>query len=429
MTWSNWAGNQQMTPVRVVRPSSEDELVAAVKQAAADGLTVKAIGSGHSFTAIGLTDGVLLDLSAYAQVLSLDRASGLVTVTAGMPLHRLNAVLTAAGLGLTNMGDIDRQTVSGAISTGTHGTGRDSAGFGMQLASLSLVLADGSVLSCSPHERPEVFDLARVGLGALGIVSTVTFQAEPAFLLQAQEGPLPLSEVLTDFHQLVADNEHFEFYWFPHTDVALTKRNNRTQQAAPLGRIRKALDDEILSNGLFQVTCSLGTKVPALIPRINKIAARALSARTYADTAPAIYTSPRRVRFREMEYAIPRAELPALFTELRTLPERHGMRVSFPVEVRVAPADDVPMSTAYQRDSAYVAVHVYKGTAFEPYFAEVEKLFAAVAGRPHWGKLHTLDADVLRERYPRFDDFVALRDQLDPERRFGNPYLARVLGP
>ncbi|MCW2572787.1 MAG: FAD-dependent oxidoreductase [Frankiales bacterium] len=429
MEWSNWAGNQRMQPVRVVRPSSVDEIAAAVKQAAADGLRVKAIGSGHSFTAIGLTDGVLLDMSSYAGLVSADTATGLVTAEAGLPLHRLNALLHEAGLGLTNMGDIDVQTVSGAVSTGTHGTGRSSAGFGPQVAALELVLADGSVVTCSATERPELFAAARVGLGALGVISTVTFQAEKAFVLEADERPMPLDEVLDGFFDLVGSNEHFEFYWFPHTDIALTKRNNRTEaELRPLTRVKAYVDDELLANGAFGLTCRLGSRMPAVIPRLNKIAARALSGRTYVDAAPKVFTSPRRVRFCEMEYAVPRAVLPDLFRELRSLPERHGLTVSFPVEVRVAPADDVTLSTASGRDSAYIAVHMFKGTAYDPYFREVEKLYEAVGGRPHWGKLHTLGAEQLRERYPRFEEFVGLRDTLDPERRFGNAYLERVLG-
>jgi FAD-linked oxidoreductase len=419
-----------MNPVRVVRPTSSDEIAAAVKQAAADGLRVKPIGSGHSFTAIGLTDGVRLDLSSYDGLVSADPVTGLVIAQAGLPLHRLNALLGEAGLGLTNMGDIDVQTVAGAVSTGTHGTGRDSAGFAAQIAGLELVLADGSVVSCSRSERPELFAAARVGLGALGVISTVTFQAEKAFVLEADERPMPLDEVLDGFFDLVEDNEHFEFYWFPHTDIALTKRNNRTAAAPrPLSKAKAFVDDELLSNSAFELTCRLGRRMPAVIPRLNKVAARALSARTYVDAAPKVFTSPRRVRFCEMEYAVPRAVLPELFRQLRGLPERHGLKVSFPVEVRVAPADDVLLSTASGRDSAYIAVHMFKGTAYDPYFREVEKLYDDVGGRPHWGKLHTLGASQLRERYPRFDDFVALRDQLDPERRFGNAYLERVLGP
>jgi L-gulonolactone oxidase len=427
--WSNWAGNQVMEPVRVVRPRSVDDIATAVKQAAADGLRVKAIGAGHSFTAIGLTDGLLLDMSSYDGLVSADPSTGLVTAQAGLRLHRLNALMHEHGLGLTNMGDIDVQTVSGAVSTGTHGTGRDSAGFAAQIAALELVLADGSVVTCSGAERPELFAAARVGLGALGVISTVTFQAEKAFVLEADERPMPLDEVLDGFFDIVAANEHFEFYWFPHTDIALTKRNNRTSaEVRPLSKAKAFVDDELLSNGVFELTCRLGRRMPALIPRLNRVAARALTARTYIDAAPRVFTSPRRVRFYEMEYAVPRASLPDVFRELRGLPERLGLHVSFPVEVRVAPADDVTLSTASGRESAYIAVHMFKGTSYDPYFREVEKLYQDVGGRPHWGKLHTLDASHLRERYPRFDEFVALRDTLDPERRFTNAYLDRVLG-
>ncbi|MEO6203802.1 MAG: D-arabinono-1,4-lactone oxidase [Mycobacteriales bacterium] len=429
MEWSNWAGNQRMDAARIARPTNVDEIASVLKQAASDGLRVKPIGAGHSFTAIGLTDGVQLDMSGHNGLVSADSATGLVTAQAGMRLHRLNALLQEVGLGLTNMGDIDVQTVTGALSTGTHGTGRESAGFAAQVVALELVLADGTIVSCSATERPDVFAAARVGLGALGVISTVTFQAEPAFLLEADERPMPLDDVLGGFEELVAANEHFEFYWFPHTEVALTKRNNRREGvASPLSRAKAFVDDELLSNGLFELTCRLGRRMPTLIPQLNRVAARALSARTYVDAAPKVFTSPRRVRFYEMEYALPREALPAVFAELRRLPEKHGMRISFPVEVRVAPADDVWLSTASGRETAYVAVHMFKGTPYDPYFREVEKLYAEVGGRPHWGKLHSLGADDLRDVYPRFDDFLAVRDQVDPERRFANAYLERVLG-
>ncbi len=419
-----------MTPARVEHPRDVDELSAAVKRAAADGLTVKAIGSGHSFTGIGLTDGVLLVLDRYDRILSADAATGLVTVQAGLTLHRLNVQLASLGLGLTNMGDVDVQTVSGALSTGTHGTGRDSASLAAQVVALELVLADGSVVSCSRTERPDLFAAARVGLGALGILSTVTWQAEPAFLLHAAEAPLPVDEVLDGFDAFVADNEHAEFYWFPHTDIALTKRNNRSAgPVSPVNKVRSFLEDEVLGNGAFALINKVGQVAPRTIPRLNRFAAGTMAARTYTTAAHAVFVSPRRVRFVEMEYAVPRAALLGLFAELRTLPERHGLRISFPVEVRVAPPDDAWLSTAYDRESAYVAVHVVRGTPYEEYFAAVERLFDAVGGRPHWGKVHTLGVDQLRERCPRLDDFRALRGELDPEGRFSNAYLDRVLGP
>lgn len=427
--WQNWAGNQSMAPAAVVHPASVDEVAQVVKEAAAAGRRVKAIGSGHSFTGIGLTDGVLVQLDRLDRLVSADRATGRVVVQGGMPLRRLNAELAAHGLGLTNMGDVDRQTVTGALSTGTHGTGRDSGALATQLQAMELVLADGSVLTCSREENADVFAAARVSLGALGIVTSVTLQAEPAFRLRADERPMPLLDVVDRFEEHVAENEHFELYWFPHTDVALTKRNNRTDEpAAPLSRTRALLEDEVLSNGVFGAVCRLGRAFPGAIPTLNRTAAKALGARTYVDAAPGVFVSERRVRFKEMEYAIPRAELPGVLRELRTLPERHGQRISFPVEVRVAPADDITLSTASGRDSAYVAVHVFRGTDERAYFAAVEALMGTVGGRPHWGKLHSLDAEQLRERYPRFEEFTALRDRLDPERRFTNAYLDRVLG-
>ncbi|MGW2327977.1 D-arabinono-1,4-lactone oxidase [Streptomyces sp. NPDC001700] len=427
--WRNWAGNVIARPVRSVAPSSTQELAEAVRQAVADGLRVKAVGTGHSFTTTAATDGVLIRPDRLAGVREVDREAGTVTVAAGTSLRQLNETLSAHGLSLTNMGDIMEQTVAGATSTGTHGTGRDSASTAAQIKGLELVTADGSILRCSATEHPEIFAAARVGLGALGVVTAITFGVEREFLLTAREEPMPFERVMTDFEQLVAENEHFEFYWFPHTGNCNTKRNNRsTGPASPVGRVSGWVDDELLSNGIFQMACTVGRAVPATIPGIAKISSRALSARTYTDIPYKVFTSPRRVRFLEMEYAVPReAAVPAL-RELKATVERSGLRVSFPVEVRTAPADDIPLSTASGRDTAYIAVHLYRGTPHRAYFTAAEQIMTAHGGRPHWGKLHSRDAAYLSGVYPRFGEFTAVRDRLDPDRVFGNDYLRRVLG-
>ncbi|MGW9043509.1 D-arabinono-1,4-lactone oxidase [Streptomyces lydicus] len=428
--WRNWAGNVTARPARSVTPASTEELVAAVRAAAEDGLTVKAAGTGHSFTpAAAATDGVLIRPERLTGVRAVDRAAGTVTVAAGTPLKHLNETLAAHGLSLTNMGDIMEQTVSGAAGTGTHGTGRDSASIAAQITALELVTADGSVLTCSADENPDVFAAARLGLGALGVISELTFAVEPEFLLTAREEPMGFDEVTDRFDELVAENEHFEFYWFPHTGNCNTKRNNRSQgPAAPPGRVGAWIEDELLSNGVFQVACAVGRAVPAAIPGIAKVSSRALSARTYTDIPYKVFTSPRRVRFVEMEYALPRAAAAAALGELKALVERSDLRISFPVEVRTAPADDLVLSTASGRDTVYIAVHMYRGTPYEAYFAAAERIMTAHEGRPHWGKLHTRDAGYLAEVYPRFGEFTAVRDRLDPERRFSNAYLRRVLG-
>ncbi len=439
-TWRNWAGNVTAHPVRELAPASVAELSAAIRKAADEGLRVKAVGTGHSFTAAAATDGLLIRPHLLAGIRSLDRAAGTVTVGAGTPLRLLNAALAQEGLSLTNMGDIMEQTVSGAISTGTHGTGRDSASIAAQIRALELVTADGSVLTCSAEETSAdgtagtgnargVFSAARIGLGALGVISAVTFAVEPLFLLTAREEPMSFDRVTEEFDELCAENEHFEFYWFPHTGNCNTKRNNRSAgPAAPLGTVRGWFEDELLSNGVFQAVNSLGRTLPAAIPAIAKMSSRALSARGYTDIPYKVFTTPRRVRFVEMEYALPRAALVDALRELKAMIDHSRLRISFPVEVRTAPADDIPLSTASGRRCAYIAVHMYRGTPYHAYFTAAEQIFTAHGGRPHWGKVHTRDADYLSGVYPRFDEFTAVRDRLDPDRVFGNDYLRRVLG-
>jgi L-gulono-1,4-lactone dehydrogenase len=431
-------------------PRSTHEVADEVRKAAADGLTVRMAGTGHSFTPAAATDGVLLHPGGMTSIRSVDAAAGLVTVEAGCPLQVLNASLLARGLSLANMGDIQVQTVAGAIQTGTHGTGRDVGGMAAQVAGLELVLADGTVVTCAaasppgttpppatppaatapPASPPGLFDAARVGLGALGIVTAVTFRVVPAFLLEAREEPMRWSEVISRLDELTSQNEHFEFYWFPHSEGCLTKRNNRSPgPPRPVPKLRYLLDDELLSNTVFGVTCRLGHAFPGMITRVNGVASKALGSRSYVDAAYRVFTSPRRVRFKEEEYAIPRESLAGVLTELRALFARRDWRISFPIEVRVTPGDDPWLSTAYGRDSAYIAIHVFHASPHEEYFRDVEALMTAVGGRPHWGKMHTRSAEYLRQAYPKHGDFVALRDKLDPGRRFGNPYLTQVLGP
>ncbi|MBC7270502.1 MAG: FAD-binding protein [Streptomyces sp.] len=428
-TWRNWGGNVTARPAREVVPASVEELADAVRRAAEDGLTVKAVGTGHSFTSIAATDGVLIRPQLLTGIRDIDRTAMTVTVEAGTPLKRLNTALAREGLSLANMGDIMEQTVSGAVSTGTHGTGRDSGSIAAQIKALELVTADGSVLTCSEKENPEVFAAARIGLGALGVVTAITFAVEPVFLLTAREEPMPFARVLAEFDQLWAENEHFEFYWFPHTERCSTKRNNRSAgPERPVGRLGAWFEEEFLSNGVWQVANLVGRGVPAAIPAIARVASHAWSARTYTDIPYKVFTSPRRVRFVEMEYALPREAVTDALRELKSMIDRSGLRVSFPVEVRTAPADDITLSTASGRDSAYIAVHMFKGTPFQAYFTAAERIFTAYEGRPHWGKVHTRDAEYFAQVYPRFGEFTALRDRLDPQRRFQNAYLRRVLG-
>jgi FAD-linked oxidoreductase len=430
--WRNWAGTATATPARWCRPRTEAEICAAVKDAAAAGLQLRVLGSGHSFTAAAATTGVALDLSRWTGITAADTRSGLVTVRSGTTIRALNAELAGLGLAMANLGDIDAQTLAGALSTGTHGTGARLGGLATQVEGLELVLADGSLVTCSAAARPELFAAARISLGALGVITAVTLRCVPAFTLAADERPLPVAEVLEQFDALAAANDHFEFYWFPYGRQALVKRNNRVPDAtAPeaMPAWRKFWEFEVMENAAFGALCRTGRARPALIPALNRLSSAALSARSYADASHRVFVTPRRVRFVESEYAVPRESLRQVLAELRREVPRLAEPVMFPVEVRVAAADDIWLSTAYGRDSAYIAIHQYTGLPYQAYFALFESIVADVAGRPHWGKMHSLDAERLRVLYPRFDEFRRIRAEADPEWRFGNSYLGRVFGP
>jgi len=431
MTWQNWAGTATADPVRRYWPRSVEEIADAVTGAVDAGLTVRALGSGHSFTPAAATSGAALDLSGWTGVVAADIPSGLVTVRSGTTIRELNRALDSVGLAMPNLGDIDAQTISGAISTGTHGTGARIGGIATQIAALELVLADGSVVSCSAQERPDLFAAARVSVGALGVLSTVTLSCVPAFTLAADERPMPLEEVLGRFGEFAADNDHFEFYWFPYGKNALVKQNNRVAGPgpAPMPAWRRFLEYEVMENTAFGTLCRTGRAVPALIKPLNRLAASTLSKRSYSAPSHQVFVTPRRVRFVESEYAVPVESVLEVLAALRVGVKTLADPVMFPVEVRVAAADDIWLSTAYQRDTAYVAIHQYQGLPYEEYFRLFESIAIAVGGRPHWGKMHTRNAAYLATAYPQFDDFLRVRDETDPDRRFANPYLEQVFGP
>jgi len=359
-----------------------------------------------------------------------------VTVRSGTTLRALNAELGSLGLAMANLGDIDAQTVAGAMSTGTHGTGARLGGLATQVESLELVLADGSLVTCSASSRPELFAAARIGLGALGVIITVTLRCQPSFTLLADERPVPVEEVLEQFDALADANDHFEFYWFPYGRKALVKRNNRLSPgsassaagAGPMPGWRRFWEFEVMENAAFGALCRVGRARPRLVPALNRFSSAALSSRSYADVSHRVFVTPRRVRFAESEYAVPRESLGHVIAELRRAVPRLAEPVMFPVEVRVAAADDIWLSTAYGRASAYIAIHQYAGLPYQAYFDRFESIVAEVAGRPHWGKLHSLNAERLRPLYPRYDEFRRVRAEVDPEARFGNSYLTRVLG-
>lgn len=430
-TWQNWGRSASIRPARVERPRSPDGVQRAVLAAIAQDLPIKAVGAGHSFTGIAVAPGVLLELDDLQGLVSVDAGRSRVTLLAGTRLHRIPRMLAPHGLAMQNLGDIDRQSIAGAISTGTHGTGTGFGGIATQVVGATLITAAGEFLRVDENDNAELLPAVALGLGALGILVEVTLQCVPAFVMHAIDEPAPLDEVLETVPDRAAASDHFEFYWFPHTEVALTKRQTRLPESAPrrpLPVVGRWIDETLLSNGVYRVVCAAGQVVPAVTPPFSRLAVRLTGDREYTDRSHAVLTQSRNVRFREMEYALPAENVVPAFREIQELIRRKGWRIEFPIEVRFAAADELWLSTAHGRPSGYIAVHRYWRADPTEYFEAVEQICLEHGGRPHWGKLHTLDARQLRERYPRFDEFTALRDRLDPERRFANRYLDRVLG-
>ena len=427
-TWRNWAGNQKANPVSIDLPRSVGELAALVASASGQGQKVKAVGSGHSFTSAAATNGRMIRLENLSGILHIDHASCQVTVGAGTRLSDLNMLLHAEGLALANLGDIAYQTVAGAISTSTHGTGKALTGLAGQVVAMKLINGQGEIIECSKSLNPHIFDVARVSVGALGIITEYTLQAVPSFRLRALEQPMRLDDVLENAHDLASAHDHFEFFWIPHTKWALTKRNNRTEdELQPLPRVKGWIEKTFMENYAFGALCRVGRARPSLIPRLAT-ALPSSGSREYVDQSFKIFASPRIVRFYEMEHALPVEALVPALKEIRAMVDRKGYLLNFPVEVRFTKGDDVPLSTAFGRDSAYIAVHVYKGMECEPFFRDVEDILRAYEARPHWGKMHYRDAEELSKLYPRWDEFIALRNQLDPQRIFSNVYSDTVFG-
>jgi L-gulono-1,4-lactone dehydrogenase len=427
-TWRNWSGDQRCSPTEVVRPHDRDALATAIVVAAEAGRTVSVAGSGHSFTEAAMTDGTMIDVAGLSGVIDADPGSGLVRVGAGTVLAELNEELHRLGLAMENLGDIDRQTVAGAISTGTHGTGAKLRNISAQVEAVEVVTSDGGVRELDGSE-PDLLRAARVSVGALGAISAVTLRCVPWFVLERVDSPQPRDEVLDSFEQRAEEHDHFELFTFPYADSALVLERNRVDgPPRPRGRFASYLNDTVIENWALEALSATGRLVPAAIPRLSRLAAALASGGRTVDRSDRVFASERRVRFTEMEYGVPREHGPAAARRVIEWVRSNRYPVFFPIEMRVAAGDDALLSPSHERDTAYIAVHQYRGMEWRPYFEAVEAIMRDYGGRPHWGKRHFQTAETLAPLYPEWERFIAARDELDPRRVFANEYAKRVLG-
>ena len=428
-TVRNWARNQACTPDVIEHPSTTANVAAIVRRAVASGQRVKTIGAAHSFTAAAMTTGVLISLDKMSQVLSVDAERRRVTVQAGITLRALGEELAAVGLAMPNLGDINVQSVAGAINTATHGTGVGLGNIATTIIGLELVDGTGEVVRCDETTNADVLRIARVGVGALGVVTEVTIQCVAAFNLHAHETIEILDDLLADIPRLAASADHAEFYWFPGSPKCQVKRNRRTDEPArPPSKLAYFRDKYVAENAAFGLACRIGRRFPSVVPKIADTIVGLAEERDLIDRSDRVFASPRHVRFVEMEYGIPIEDLAEAVGRVRDLTTQFTYPTLFPIEVRVSAGDDIPLSTGFGRTNGWVAVHQYRGAPYEHYFQGVENIMNDYGGRPHWGKLNFQSAATLRDRYPEWDTFQAMRSRLDPHGTFRNDYLDRVLG-
>ncbi|WP_028934300.1 D-arabinono-1,4-lactone oxidase [Pseudonocardia spinosispora] len=418
--WTNWSGGYQGRPSSTVRPLDEAGVRSAVRRAAERGQRVRPVGSGYSFSPLALTDDVALDLSALTGVVRVlgDR----VRVRAGTTLGELNSVLAGRDLALAALADVDAPTVAGAIATGTHGSMSGTGSLSAQVTGLRMVEGTGNVVEVSSAE----LDAARTGLGALGVITEVEFAVLPAFVLRASQARLPLDEALApdylDAHRWA------EFSVFPYAQDALARwADEVTEQPQPPSAMR-SFERRVVRSAAVGGGVALGRTVPRLVPTINRAATRFNGSGSVTDLAHRVLVARPIVRWDESEWALPREALADGVHELLDAISDRGLDVGFPLEVRVGPAESGWLHPAHDRPTGWVAVHTATGTDPEPLVKLTADVLGAHGGRPHWGKRHPWTAAKVAEAYPKLTDFQQVRNRLDPNRLFTNPYLHKLLG-
>ncbi len=396
--WSNWSGSVKATPAVFAQPSSEEELQKAVSDAARANQPVRVAGTGHSFVPLCATDGTLVNLDNLQGLVSVNAGDQTATFWAGTKIWQMGEPLLAHGLALSNQGDIDKQAIAGAIGTGTHGTGPALGNLSSAMVAARVVLADGSVLEVSEKSDPETFRALRVSMGSLGILSQVTMRVLPAFRLYEKSWAEPFEETMERLDERIAATRHFEFWWSPPIDMCAAK--SLTPTSEEIGEKPTELPEGVLRR------------------YINP---------ERVDWSYRIFPSERTNLFNEIEFSMPAENGPGCVRELHQLMKTKWPEVMWPIEYRTVAPDDGFLSPHQGRPSVTISLHQAAALPHEPFFADCQAVFANHGARPHWGKWQSWTADRLRDLYPEWDRFSAIRTRLDPSGRFLNPFLQRVL--
>ncbi|MBO1317859.1 D-arabinono-1,4-lactone oxidase [Acanthopleuribacter pedis] len=425
--WRNWSGYVRCTPQRTVHIEQEKQLADLIAARSEQGGPLRVVGSGHSFTPLVQTEDTLVNLDGFQGLIHMDEGKGTAEVWAGTKLHALGEMLHEHGRAQENLGDINVQSIAGAISTGTHGTGHAFPGIANQVIGLTFIDGRGRTWECDTFHNPELFNAARVSLGSFGMISRVKLQTVPAYKLHYRSARASLDDCMGDLDSHIHNNRNFEFYWFPYSDRVQLKQMNETEAEPSNIGWGKKFNDVVLENYAFWFLSETCRWLPRLCAPVSKLCAAMVGADERVDWSHRLYATPRLVRFQEMEYNVPRECFPDVVAEIRKLTAERKFRVHFPLECRFAAPDNIWLSPGYQRETAYIAVHMYRNMPWQEYFHAIEKIFLKYEGRPHWGKWHSLTGKQLAERYPKWSEFQGFRKELDPNGLFLNPHLRRLM--
>ena len=427
-SWQNWSKNVQCNPLAILYPRNEAEVIEIIRQAKAEGRRIRVVGNGHSFSAVNATNQLMLSLEQMQGLISIDEQKEEASCYAGTSINRLNKELFDKGWNIINLGDIDVQSIAGATATGTHGTGRRFGNVSSQITAFTLVTADEEILHCSATENSDLFEAGRVSLGVLGIITQITLKITPAYKLEYVAKKGKLAETLEKLEEYNADNRNFEFYWFPYTKTVQLKFSNETQDKIKDNPTMRYINQHVMENGLLSAFCFIGKKIPISYSILSKLIGWGATSERKINHSHLVYATPRYVRFKEMEYNIPLENFKEAM--MRVVEKIHAAhyRVYFPLECRFVKGDDLWLSPAYHRDSAYIAFHVDHRTPHNPYFKDMEAIMMEYDGRPHWGKMHTRQAENLSTTYPMWGTFQQMRMQLDPEGLFMTDYTEGLMG-
>jgi FAD-linked oxidoreductase len=430
----NWDETLECRPKHFYRPESEEEILAIVREASDAGKTVRTFGAGHSWSPLVLTDDTLINLDRLDRIVSVDDEHQRVAVQAGIRLKELNQVLPKHNLGMKNLGSIGEQSIAGAISTATHGTGLRLGGLHTQIVEMNLITGAGRRLTISEDEDPELLAAARVSLGALGVITRVTIQCVPYYNLERIAQPLPFDEALKRIGPLVNDNDRVRLYWLPYTDVIQVATMNTTERPpTPRHRFREWFEDVVVKRELMELLLETGYdlyQLPGLHARIdvvddiNRFMAKVGWVREEL-VAPYnhVLNIPMPPEHQECEYAVPVERAAEAVRLTRRIIEENGYHVNFPVEVRFVAADDAMLSPAYGRDVCYIGAYTLGEEFARPFFEGFEREMKGLGGRPHWGKHFTLSPQEAQELYPMYDRFVEIRKAMDPDGIFANELI------